>query len=80
MIPITPHLASECISELHKNKVISWPIIDNKYLQNKENNIVVQINGKKRSLISTQNSMEEKDLLEEIKKIKELKKFLKKLL
>jgi leucyl-tRNA synthetase len=37
---------------------------------------VIQINGKKRSLILTENNIEEKDLIEKVKKLKELKKFL----
>ena len=75
MIPITPHLANECISELHFNKTILWPEIDSKYLKNKEHNIVVQINGKKRGLILTEKSIEEKDLITEIKGTKDLQKF-----
>ena len=76
MIPITPHLANECISELHFNKTILWPEIDSKYLKNKEHNIVVQINGKKRGLILTEKSIEEQDLITEIKGTKDLQKFL----
>ena len=46
-----------------------------KYLRTKKINIVIQINGKKRSLISTESSLTEKDLIEKIKKTKELQKF-----
>ena len=76
MLPIVPHLASECLEEICNDKKISWPEINKKYLQTKEYNIVIQINGKKRSLISTKKSMTEKDLVEKIKKTKELDKFL----
>ena len=76
MLPITPHLAHECLGEIGGNKINSWPEIDKKYLQTKKHNIVVQINGKKRSLISTENSINEKDLIEKIKETKELQKFL----
>ena len=76
MLPVTPHLAGECLSEINNNNEISWPIIEKKYLQNKKNNIVIQINGKKRSLITTEKILEEKDLIEIVKEIKELKKFL----
>jgi leucyl-tRNA synthetase len=75
MLPITPHLANECLTEISAAKIYSWPKINNKYLQDKSLNIVVQINGKKRSLITTENSLEEKDLIEQIKKIRELQKF-----
>ena len=76
MLPITPHLANECLSEISSDKAFFWPEIKKEYLENKKFNIVIQINGKKRSLISTENSMDEKELLEKIKKIKELQKFL----
>ena len=76
MLPIVPHLASECLSEVSKEKITHWPEINKKYLKAKKINIVVQINGKKRSLISTESSLTEKDLIEKIKKTKELKKFL----
>jgi leucyl-tRNA synthetase len=64
------------LEEICNDKNISWPEIDKKYLRTKKYNIVIQINGKKRSLISTEKSMEEKDLIEKIKKTKELEKFL----
>ena len=76
MLPIVPHLASECLSEVSKEKITHWPEINKKYLKAKKINIVVQINGKKRSLISTESSLTEKDLVEKIKKTKELQKFL----
>ena len=76
MIPIIPHLANECLSEISDNKNYTWPKINDKYLHKKIFDIVVQINGKKRGLISTDKSIEEKLLIEEIKKTKELKKFL----
>jgi leucyl-tRNA synthetase len=75
MIPIVPHLANECLSEVSDNKVFYWPEIEQKYLKVKKNNIVVQINGKKRGLISTEINLEEKDLIVKIKKNKELEKF-----
>ena len=76
MIPIVPHLATECLNEVFGSKTYTWPIINNKYLNNKIFDIVIQINGKKRGLISTKKSFEEKNLIEEIKQTKELNKFL----
>ena len=78
MLPIVPHLANECLTEISSDKIYEWPKIDKKYLKNKKINIVVQINGKKRTLIALEKSMEEKDLVEKIKKTKELQKFLEK--
>ena len=76
MLPIVPHLATECLSEITSDKNFDWPIVNPKYLEVKKFNIVVQINGKKRSLISTESTLNEKDLLEKIKQEKNLKKFL----
>ena len=76
MLPIMPHLANECLENVEKSKVHFWPEIESKYLKKKKHNIVIQINGKKRSLILTENNIEEKDLIEKVKKLKELKKFL----
>ena len=78
MLPIVPHLANECLTEISNNKIHSWPVVDKKYLKSKSINIVVQINGKKRSLIETEKSLEEKDLIKIIKKTEELQKFLEK--
>jgi len=78
MLPIVPHLANECLTEISTEKIYHWPNVDKKYLKAKKINIVVQINGKKRSLITIENSLGEKDLIDKIKNTKELQKFLEK--
>jgi len=76
MLPITPHLANECLDEIAINKNYFWPKVEDKYLQSKQSNIVVQINGKKRGLILTDKNIKEADLINEIKKTKEFEKFI----
>ena len=76
MLPIAPHLANECLEEISINKNYFWPKVEDKYLQSKQSNIVVQINGKKRGLILTDKNINEAELINEIKKTKELKKFI----
>jgi leucyl-tRNA synthetase len=76
LLPIIPHFASECLSEISPNEKLDWPGVEKKYLKIKKKVIVVQINGKKRSLISTEESLGENDLIEKIKKTSELQKFL----
>ena len=76
MLPIVPHLATECLSEITGDKNFDWPIVNQKYLVIDKFNIVVQINGKKRSLITTKDNLDEEGLLETIKKEKDLEKFL----
>ena len=76
VMPIIPHFASECLSEISPNEKLDWPKADKKYLQVKKKVIVIQINGKKRSLISSENSFSEKDIIKKIKKTTELQKFI----
>ena len=76
MQPIVPHLSSECLSEMNINEKILWPDVDSKYLVKEGYNIVVQINGKKRMLLSTQESLNQENLIKKIKEIKEIQKYL----
>ena len=76
MLPITPHLANECLSEITNDKKFYWPEINKKYLENNKHNIVIQINGKKRGLILIKNNISKDDLIEKIKKESEINKFL----
>ena len=77
MNPVVPHLSSECIQNFDIKTDISWPEINKKYLNTKKYIIVVQINGKKRTLITTEKELEEEDLIEDVKNNKEITKFLK---
>ena len=76
MIPIAPHLASECLEEVEADKGYIWPKINNKYLQNKMCNMVVQINGKKRALLNVKRDTDENEIIKEIKLNKETDKLL----
>ena len=76
MLPITPHLANECLEEITTNKNYFWPEINDKYLQSNQCKIVIQINGKKRGLILMEKNIKESDLIEKVKKTKELQKFI----
>ena len=78
MFPIVPHFASECLEELKYSEELSWPLIEKKYLIQKDVNIVVQINGKKRAMIETTKGINENSLIEEIKKNIQLAKYLEK--
>ena len=76
MLPITPHLANECLSEITNDKNFYWPEINIKYLKKNKYNIVIQINGKKRGLILIENSISKEDLIEKIKEENDINKFL----
>ena len=79
LMPILPHFSNECLEMITKSKKFIWPKIDEKYLIEKEANIVVQINGKKRQLIRTIKDISEDDLLDTIMKDEILSKYLKNL-
>ena len=68
MMPIIPHIISEAFNDLKHNDDIKWPIAENKYLQEKYVNIVIQVNGKKKSLIKVEKDLEDKEVINKIKK------------
>jgi leucyl-tRNA synthetase len=63
MSPIIPHFANECLEKNNINQKISWPTVDKTTLDTDTTSIVIQVNGKKRNIISI-----EKDTNEEIVK------------
>ena len=75
--PVLPHLTSECLEELKINENIQWPNVDKKYLIEDKIEYVIQINGKKRSLITAMKDIEEKVLLELVENDTLLNKYLK---
>ena len=74
--PVIPHLANECINDLSLEKILSWPDYDKKLLSEDKIKIIVQINGKKRLILNTFNGIEERELLEIVKKDKIIQKYL----
>jgi len=78
MYPILPHLISECIKDVQKFDTVTWPVSQKEYLEEKYVNIVIQINGKKKSLIKVEKNLSEKILLNNVKKDKKISNFLQK--
>ncbi len=78
MFPILPHLISECLMDIKKDSEISWPLPQKEFLEEKYVNIVIQINGKKKSLIKIEKDIDESKLLENVKKDKKVSNFLEK--
>ncbi len=75
--PIVPHFSNECLEKLNMStENMEWPTIDKKYLEQEEFNIVTQINGKKRKVFSISKLIDEKTLIENIKKDEQIKKYL----
>ena len=75
MNPVLPHLISECLADLNIKDTSFWPEIDEKYLEEKSVNIVIQINGKKRDLINCDKDISEDELFKKISKNADLKKY-----
>ncbi len=76
MTPVIPHIANECLSKLNYNEKIQWPEVDQKYLLEEVNEVVIQVNGKKRNTISVPKNIKEQEIINEIKNKKLIDKYL----
>ena len=76
MLPVVPHIANECLEKLKFNKKFQWPEIDKKYLIEEFNEIVIQVNGKKRGVISVKKEIDEAKIINQIKTEKIIEKYL----
>ena len=75
--PILPHFSNECLEQLNVKDNISWPKVDKNFLLKKNYIIVVQINGKKKDLITIDKEIDEKELLKKFIKMKKHLNYLK---
>ncbi len=76
LLPVAPHIANECLIKLNYKEEIKWPAIDKKYLIEKNYEIVIQVNGKKRNTISVEKNVNEKEIISKIKDNKLIDKYL----
>ena len=74
--PVIPHYASECFEDLGFNSFQKWPPVDNSILEEDIIEYVIQINGKKRSLIKLPINSNENFVAEKAKKESGVKKYL----
>ena len=75
-LPIIPHFASECLEDIGFQNEYNWPKHDEKALEEERVSIVVQINGKKRSILNTKKGLGETEILDYSKKDKNIFKYL----
>ena len=68
MIPFTPHLAYECLTNLNCKELNQWPKVNKKTVENSEIKMVVQINGKTRDVLNIKRNLEEAEITNLIKK------------
>ena len=76
MMPVVPHLAKECLEEFNNYEDLKWPNVEKKYLLKETNDIVIQVNGKKRALISAEKEATENDIDNQIKNKQLIEKYL----
>ncbi len=75
-IPIIPHFANECLSDINQKENIKWPDYDKSALEKNEIKFVIQINGKKRAILNTNKDIDQNDLLKIVKEDKTIFKYL----
>ena len=76
MVPLIPHFAFECLENLKETGNKDWPIVNKKFLTSNNVNIVIQINGKKKSIINTIKGINEEDLIGQVKNDIKIKKII----
>ena len=76
--PIIPHFTSECLAELGEKSFQEWPSVDKKILENKLIEYVIQFNGKKRATLLANKDISESEIIQKIKKNKNINKFFEK--
>ena len=74
LMPLVPHLASECCEKI--NKKFYWPEYDSKLLKEENCTIVIQVDGRKRGVLEMPINSEEKTIINKSKKIDNVSKYL----
>jgi leucyl-tRNA synthetase len=62
MIPFTPHLAYECLTNLNCKEFNQWPQVNEKIIENSEIKMVIQVNGKTRDVLDIKRNLAEVDI------------------
>ena len=65
--PVIPHIISECLEDLKVDKIM-WPELDKNLIGSDKIKIVVQINGKKRDLLTLEKELLEKEIVDKVLK------------
>ena len=74
LMPLVPHLASECCEKI--NKKFYWPKYDQKLLQEENCIIVIQVDGRKRGILEMPINSKESTIIEKSKKVDNVLKHL----
>jgi leucyl-tRNA synthetase len=76
MNPIIPHLSNECLKIIENKDKITWPSFDEKEIKEDYSLIVIQINGKKRGLITTDSNSSENEIMKLVYEDQKIAKYL----
>ncbi len=68
-MPIIPHFSSECLQDIGNTEKLNWPIANEELLNDENLEIVIQINGKKKTTISCIENINEEQLINKIKEL-----------
>ena len=77
MQPVIPHFSSECLQKLNKFNV-KWPKFDETIIEEDTINLVIQINGKKRGILSIKKNTSEEEIISSIYNETKINKYLSK--
>ena len=75
-VPVIPHLTNECLLDIGSDQKLNWPLVNKDYLKDENIDYVVQINGKKRTIINAEINLKEDKILNIAKNEKLLDKYL----
>ena len=76
LVPFVPHLAYESLEQLGVKDIDAWPEIDDKLNLDEKIKIAIQINGKTKEIIEVRKDLDEKDVINECKKVKKINEYL----
>ena len=76
LIPIVPHFANECLENISSTCERKWPTYDESLTLDINVDLVIQINGKKRAILSMKKDSEEDKVYELIENNEKIKKYI----
>ena len=75
--PVIPHFANECLAELGHKEKMKWPSYSEALIEDEKTNVVIQINGKKRSILNINKGLSEKEVFRLSKNEGSVEKYIK---
>ena len=67
MIPFTPHLSYECLTNLNCEDIEKWPNVNEEIIEKSEIKMVIQINGKTRDIINIKRNLDKAEVTSLVK-------------